>query len=417
MIILKHPDSTNPNNISKYLDEWENTFEEMKSRHGFNWGFDGKSKHYLNLHTLALDQKEHYDLTLAQERLVELLHYIRSIIQENPQLLCCLGIPDSIKEACNNIILQELTVMGRFDWMIDENGVPKVLEFNSETPFGWVEAIRLQNYIAQKYWNDEKFLNVNTNLAEDLKEACRKSFLKQCEKENASIAIIGDIMDGEELAFFNLLKEIIDYPNANVSINPISMLDLDKESGELCIEGKIIDIIQTFYSVEWLAKDRDNGIEFSKSLNEGKIKLINPAQTLVMHSKALFALVWNLYSEGVLDEYKDVIENNIPHCVFSMEDKKENMKYMYKPMHYREGTGIEEASDDKDYGDGIFQEYIISKEVSFPVVWNGRQKEELLKPTIGMFLLGDKFAGYYTRLGHEIVNSDDVAWVSTLCYN
>ena len=58
--------------------------------------------------------------------------------------------------------------LGRIDFAIDNNGDLKILEFNSETPAGLVEAIGVNSIIKEKL--NIEYDNPNENLRKDIRE-------------------------------------------------------------------------------------------------------------------------------------------------------------------------------------------------------------------------------------------------------
>ena len=76
------------------------------------------------------------------------------IIERNPEWMeRFLGLPF---EVCQRIReswdADELSLYGRFDFMLDENGVPRILEFNADTPTSLLEAS-----VIQWQWKEDVF--------------------------------------------------------------------------------------------------------------------------------------------------------------------------------------------------------------------------------------------------------------------
>lgn len=64
-----------------------------------------------------------------------------------------LQIPAEVCERiCESWNRDELSLYGRFDFLLDEKGVPRILEFNADTPTSLLEAS-----VIQWQWKEECF--------------------------------------------------------------------------------------------------------------------------------------------------------------------------------------------------------------------------------------------------------------------
>ncbi|MBM7866107.1 glutathionylspermidine synthase family protein [Heliobacterium gestii] len=393
-----------------YLDRWEALVDRFEQDYTFSWAFDGRGQHFLNLHALVLTPEEDRAIREAQARVTELFHSIARFLESNPEALDALGIPDILKPQCLKRPLPYLTALGRFDWYWTGDG-PKLLEFNSETPFGQVEACRLQPELARLFHRSLK--DPNADLADRIGEGLRESFQRQGGNSESVTAIVGFCADPEEMATLSLIRELADYP-CHALIGDVQALSVN-HAGRLCLGGAPVDLLQSFYSVEWYARD-PGGPQFVDSLDQGLLRLINPPSTLILHSKALFALLW-LVAPQLPAPLRQTLERYIPYTALD-PDPLLGRPALIKPLHNREGLGIvytealsiHEAKRD----DAVYQERVDGIAVSFPAMRNGRIRERRLLPTIGAYCAKDEFVGYYTRLSPLIVGPLDVCWAPTL---
>lgn len=363
---------------------------------------------YMDVNALVLSLEEHNRILKAQESIVKLFTDMEAVIRLNPSLLEWLGIPENLWEEVAKERISNLTSYGRFDWMFDKEGDLQLLEFNAETPFGWKEAI---DYHSRLYPYFYQFKNVNSEIGTLLQKSVHKSLQEQEFGYLDKVAIIGDLMDEEEMETFDVVKRVIDYPCGNVFIDSIVNLKSMDNQIYLEKEDKLhpIDFLQTFYSCEWMCYD-EGCEDFINALRLGNLKLINPASTLFLHSKGLFALIWYLYlEEKILQEHSEIIENYIPYTSFLEEDFANKDKFVAKPLSCREGKGVEirkKVSTVKDE-ELIYQEYIDSVELEYPLADKDfNRKNQMLKPTIGTYLINNEFGGYYTRLSKEICSAE-----------
>ena len=370
---------------------------------------------YMDVNSLILSQEEHNRIIQAQQSIVRLFEDMQKIIRISPELLEWLGIPKNLWEDVVKERISNLTSYGRFDWMFNKDGELKLLEFNSETPFGWKESIDYHSNL-YKYFN--QFKNVNVRMGSLLQKSVYKSLYEQGFNNSDRVAIIGDLMDEEEYETFDVLKREINYNCEDVFIDSVVNLKAINNEIYLDKDDKLypIDFLQTFYSCEWLAYD-EGSEDFVNALKSGVLKLINPTSTLVLHSKGLFALIWYLYhEEGILQEHANTIEDYIPYTSFIESEFIKDEKFVSKPLNFREGSGVEIRTKVSNIEDDnlIYQEYIDSIELEYPLSDKDfNRKNEMLKPTIGTYLINNEFGGYYTRLSKEICSSEFAVFTPT----
>ncbi|ABZ84263.1 hypothetical protein HM1_1693 [Heliomicrobium modesticaldum Ice1] len=393
-----------------YLDCWEAVADGFEKNFAFSWAFDAQGQHFLNLHAFVLTAEEAAAICEAQRRVTELFHAVALFLDSHPEALDALGIPDILKPQCLRRPLPYLTALGRFDWYLTTAG-PKLLEFNSETPFGQMEACRLQPELARLFHPD--LADPNRDIADRLGEGLRDSFRRQGGTSASVVAIVGFCADPEELAILTLIRELADYP-CPVLIGDVQALSVN-HAGQLCLGGAPVDLLQSFYSVEWYARD-PGGPQFVDCLAQGRVRLINPPSTLIQHSKALFALLW-LIAPQLAAPLRQTVERYIPYTALD-PDPLLGRPALIKPMHNREGLGIlycESLSlHDVTRDDVIYQERVDAIAVPFPTMRNGRFRERRLLPTIGAFCAKDELIGYYTRFSPLIAGPRDVCWAPTL---
>lgn len=386
-----------------------------------NWSDDLSGNLYTDVHALILTKEEHEKIQKAQISIVSLLHKVQNILYHQPELNEWLGIQDNLRPIIQKEI-QALTTYGRFDWMFDGKGELNVLEFNAETPMGWKEACEY-NLKAHKYYS--KYQCMNMNLATLLKESIQNTLNSYGDIGRGRIAVVGDLDDIEEQDTFSFLADITKQINPNVMICNVS--DLKVLTGYLEVEDGVylergnelypIDVLQTFYSIEWLSED-EGGQKLINLIRDNRVKLMNPTSTLQIHSKGIWALIWFLLLETeLLKEYEQVIWSYIPYATFDANEFKELMKdkYVKKPLSHREGDGIEiKSTSDIETDDlYVYQEFIDSTPVFFPRMKNGSRQYIEMIPTIGTYCIGDKFGGYMTRISEGVCSAFDATFTPT----
>ena len=394
---------------------------------GADWHEDFSGNVYSDVNALILTQEEHERIMQAQKEVVSLLRTVQSIVSNDTSLNEWFCIPEKLYDLANIKILDSLTTYGRFDWVF-VNGYLQVLEFNSETPFGWVESIKYTNR-AHKYF--PAYENMNKDLEDKLERSIRKTLEKYSEIGKGNIVIVGDLDDAEENDTFNLLKSITARVNPNVKI--CSIQDLRVITGDPQVADGVYTlnrdtdeltpahILQTFYSAEWMAVD-EGGDQLVELLEKGLVGLMNPISTLQLHSKSIFALIWFLYNEtNLLNSYQYTIENHIPYASFSIDDFSEEFydkfdKVVEKPVNHREGDGINitQIKNVVRKEDVLYQEYLDVDKITH-IRNNTIKGSEIVdfNHTIGVYCIDDKFAGYYTRLSEGVCSIYDAIFLPT----
>ena len=408
----------------------ENTLETARKEiYGtVDWDSDLNGNVYMSEKALILSSDENNQIIDAQSQVVELLDTMQNILASNEDLNEWLDIPKSLFDlSMVDRMLDYITTYGRFDWVFDDYGNLKLLEFNSETPMGWKESIHYTEKAHNFYL---RHISMNINLRDRLKQSIYERLIS-IGRLSGRIAIIGDLDDTEELDTFQFLADIIREVSPEVMLCSVSELramtgysDID-DGIYIDRNGQLypIDTMMTFYSIEWLAKD-EGGEQLIQLIKENKVTLMNPTSTLQLHSKGLFGLIWFLYNNSeLLDDFGYTIENFIPYSTFYPEEFDEDQVYcVQKKLNHREGDSIEvkfvkdcEAIEDEYV---IFQEYVPVKKIPFERLFRDEQgnvfkKNVLLQHTIGVYCIMNEFGGYYTRLSEGVCSVFDATFVPT----
>lgn len=395
-----------------------------------SWDADLKGNIYLSEKALLLSEKEHLELIKAQSEIVALLKLTQSLLSRFKEFHKWLDLPKELIDlSFNDGMLNYITTFGRFDWVFDETGQLRLLEFNSETPMGWIESIKFTEN-AHKYY--QKTENVNCNLRASLKKSIYERLIS-IDKLDGRIAIVGENINNnkEEYDTYHFLADIIREITSEVIVCSVSelkaMTDYEYFDDGIYIEKDdmlySIDVLMTFYSVEGLVKD-DGGGQLIQLIEENIVSLMNPSSTALLHSKGLFALIWYLYkTTNEFDDFSETIEKYIPFSTFNPEElDKSKTLCVQKKLNHREGNSVEikpisECKTSKEEM-VVFQEYIAVKKLLFDRLnkdKNGNIVKNILplQHTIGTYCICDKMEGYYTRLSEGICSAFDSTFVPT----
>jgi glutathionylspermidine synthase len=399
-----------------------------------SWDSDLKGNIYLSEHAFLLSEKEHLEIIKAQSEIVALLKLTQLLLSRYEEFHKWLDLPKELVDlSFNDGLKNYVTTYGRFDWVFDELGRLRLLEFNSETPMGWIESIKFTEN-AHKYYQKTK--NVNNKLRDSLKQSIYERLIS-IGKLDGSIAIVGENLNNnkEESDTFNFLADIIKEITSEVIVCSVSelkaMTDYDYIDDGIYFEKDEmlypIDTLMTFHSVEGLVND-DGGEQLIQLIEENKVSLMNPSSTALLHSKGLFAIIWHLYkTTNEFVDFSETIEKYIPFSTFNPDvfDKSKKL-CVQKKLNHREGSSIEIKliSECKPQEDEllVFQDYIPVKKMLFDRLirdekGNMVKKTVKMQHTIGAYCILDSFAGYYTRLSEGICSAYDATFVPTFVGN
>lgn len=380
---------------------YEELNEELSFKYDFTGAYTNKNE-YISLDRMIIDKKLFDEMKTAAEMFCEILNKIYPHIQDNLELFGpILGIPKKLYKIVDDSFVKELCALGRIDFVVDNFGHLKILEFNSETPAGLVESMGVPLILREKF--NLGYKNLNENFRQSIKDTL-KSILKQLEKQSyiKNIAVVTswyyeDIYNTKVVA--DILKECGDY---NVIFG--NVYDLRTKKDEIYLYGEKIDAIYRYYPLDWFYFDEDMKkilIPLSK-----KEYLINPGHTLITQSKAFFAVLYEVLGKGILNkEEEDFIKKYLPYTSLE-KDKKLSGDYLVKPYLSREGDGIldsfENLNNSEEY---VFQDRVNIRPLRMDTYSCIDQKEKFQFPVLGVYITGNKASGVYTRMGEFITDA------------
>jgi glutathionylspermidine synthase len=151
--------------------DWKTRVE----RQGLTWHSDGGEEGWNEEAVYHLEPAEIKKLCDAAREIAKLLHEAAEYVAQN-NLWSCLGIqPDESKLVKASWERREWSLHGRFDFLFDTHGNPKLLEYNSETALSLVETA-----VIQKHWLGDVMPDATqfNHLEESLVQAWRNSGIK-----------------------------------------------------------------------------------------------------------------------------------------------------------------------------------------------------------------------------------------------
>ncbi|MDP4143411.1 MAG: glutathionylspermidine synthase family protein [Bacillota bacterium] len=372
-------------------------FTSSLIRFGFCGGYFINSK-YLSTDPLILDKDKYEELVALTNKMAVIFKKVQSFAKKNISLYKDLFNLDYLEKIITNSNTEELCLLGRMDWIIDNNGVWKVLEINSETPAGLCETTYISKELLSKVNTNSWLVDVNTDFKAKIIAQAKKMLEEYSRsKEIKSIAIVGSLY-WEDWLTMNTLKNILsELKDVTVSLGNIYDLKVKEDSSEVSLYGKKIDAVFRYYPLDWLEYKETEDLERLKSaLENNSIISLNNTNSIISQNKIFFALIYELLNFDFFnEEEKNIIKEHIPFTTLELEKMQSN-DFIIKPILSREGKGIVLSRDVDDitkYSEGyIFQDYIYSTTI------NNKY------PVFGTYVCGTEFSGLYTRLGKEITD-------------
>ncbi|MBY7023678.1 MULTISPECIES: glutathionylspermidine synthase family protein [Clostridium] len=390
-----------------------NIYEELNEELSFKYNFTGAYSNineYISLDIMTVTNELYNEIKTTSRTFCEILKKIYPYIQKNIKLFGpILGIPEDLYKIISQSYTTTLCALGRIDFALDNYGDLKILEFNSETPAGIVESIGINSIIKKRF--DLKYINPNEDLRYDIKNTLLYIIeeIKQL-KEIKNIAVVTSWYY-EDIYTTNILCEILkELDNYNIIFGNI--YDLDVKNHKIYLYGEEIHAIYRYYPLDWFYYDEE-----MKRLIEPlshDTYLINSGHTLIVQSKAFFAVLHEIVNKGIISkEEEEFIVKYIPYTSLE-KDKKLSYDYLIKPYLSREGDGVhldyEYTYNNND--DVIFQDRVNIKPIKMELHSVSTKENKYQFPILGAYITNDKFSGIYTRMG-DIITDKNARYIST----
>ncbi len=384
---------------------WNEIIDESVFKYNFTGAYTNIYE-YISLDSLILKESIYKEILSTSSKFCEILKEIYPYIQKEIELFGpILGVPEELYKLVSTSCTTSLCALGRIDFVIDNNGDLKILEFNSETPAGLVEAIGLNSIIKEKLNIQYKNPNVN------LKEYIKKSFFHILEelkktKKVKNIAVVTSWYY-EDIYTSNLIAEVLKELNEyNVVFGNI--YDLKVSDNQIYLYGNEIDAIYRHYPLDWFSCE-DEMKKVIEPLSSGHY-LINPGHTLITQSKALFAVIYELVREKFFSpDDEEFILKYIPYTCLEL-DNILSFDYVTKPYLSREGSGVMLSYDEmgKESDDIVFQNRINIKPLYSNIYSTIKDESKYMFPVIGTYITGDIPSGVFTRMGDFITDKNAI---------
>lgn len=389
---------------------------EYVRQHGiFTWDhMYGEEYALASIHLISRELRN--ELAAATERLGAIFtKTVAAVQQGNDDLLHELGIPAAAFTAVRLSVLHEWpTVIGRFDFARTTEGI-KMLEFNSDTPTGIVEAFHVNQIVCDWYQAE----NPNAGCNRDLQRAFAGIKNRYVQQGHPSDNVVFSSLNWHE-EDAGTTRYLLQQSGLSGRFVPLADLRVYKNRLYAFCEGEFlpVDLLYRLHALEKLAEERDvdgypTGERLLQIASSRNVALINPASAFIAQTKALQALIWNLHEQQQFytDAEHEIIQTYM--LPTYLENRfLQQVPFVTKPIFGREGGGVTlyhasgaklEADSEPFYWDQpmVYQKLAPLEQIEIETL-NGNRDAHLLW---GSFLIGGRASAIVARAGGRITGN------------
>jgi glutathionylspermidine synthase len=285
-----------------------------------------------------------------------------------------LGFPEESLSYIRFKSIPQECIVGRFDFVVLDDGQVKLLEFNSDTPTFIKELFHVNGKVCDYF----SYADPNAGLEEQLGLELRRALLaswQTLERDGSPKIVFASHSDHEEdYLTTRYLQSLADVPSEFVSLDQLQIRS-GREAGVYTPSGERIDVLyRPTYPVEHLVDDVDPetgdkvGLDLIKLVLDRKLAVLNPPSAFLMQSKGVQALIWGLHESGsefYTEEEHEWISSFFLRTYLDPDAFEESgVTYVQKPAFGREGDTVKiiEAS-----GEVVLQDPKETYKESLPV--------------------------------------------------
>lgn len=371
----------------------------------------------LALGALALTQDDLATIRTIVEAFARLFRLAAEQIATDTAALERIGFPWVAAE----LLAQEppgRVVFGRFDLVQDRAGAWWVLEYNSDTPSGLREAVVADAEVHR--WIGRDLRRPNDRLADLLSTALVDAL-------GAGPGCVGFLTDGgepEDLAQLEYTRRLVEPALAergwSTVLGDVANIALRRDAVHLL--GRRIHALYRYYPFETMFGSAAF-YDIFDAVFAGKLRLVNGLRGFLPQNKAISAWLWSHRDDESLPlEDRALIRRHLPatHWISDLPVDFDYRDWVLKQVFGREGAEVYfgdtiEPLDwlrCRNWGTFVVQRRIDTQPVP-ALGWDGYRAVVIDRyPTIGAFVVDERFAGFYSRLGGPITSSTAL-WYAT----
>jgi glutathionylspermidine synthase len=384
-------------------------------------------RRYLSLATLSLEAAEAAQLQSVTNDLAGLLDLAVEGILADPDWWSALAWPWPAIELARQEPphpANRATLYGRFDGLLDRDGVWQVIEFNADTPSGGREATGLEPAISRLHDQTDLRRLDSTSVAARLVAAIQQR-IAECPRPIERIGIVSSHAWLEDMAQAHWLAGRLRAAGLPALVGDVTDLATNR-GGRIVLRGQAIDALYRFYPVERLYRHAIFASLCEASI-AGRLLILNGLRAFLAQSKACLAWLWANRGQFSAEQCAS-IERHIPRTVLIRDPLAAELlpEAVVKHVNGREGDSVVFGRTlvvgDRDWEARLLEGgYVVQRAVQ-PVAVHDVEVDDLqaelklLSPRyacVGAFAIGGRFGGCYTRLDGPITTGR-ATYVATL---
>lgn len=292
----------------------------------------------------------------------------------------------------------QYSLYGRFDFALGKDNVPKMLEYNGDTPVSILEC----SVVQWDYVSTLKTLPNGTQYPEELKiqyNLIDETLIKMWQDLYTSSDLVHFASSGgfRHEDFGNLCYIMDTAYRAGIKVKQIHMEDigwdgsifLDKE------DNKINDIFK-LYPWEWMTEE-----QFGRNIQWSDTRWMEPAWKMLLSNKAMLIKLWEMFPNH---------PNLLPAYLNKPDDK---IVYAKKAIHGREGSNIYISDyNGETLAPGAHDVPDYHKWGYMYQQWLDITKHDGMTPIIGSWVIGNEACGMSIREDQNVVTGHDAQFAS-----
>jgi glutathionylspermidine synthase len=404
--MLPYQSLTEPFEAERYLKKWLEV-EKKAAAKGFTWATlyeNYEDNQYMSDSLLVVPQSLITELENASRAVNDIFAKTYEQIVKDRSVIHKLGISVFLWDLLLDAGKTAFSYFCRYDFIASAHGL-KVIEGNTDTPVGLVEAAIAQDVLCEEHQRS----NPNARLTANIKHAWNQVIRDYKIGSGDTLYFTCADWHDEDKQTVKYLMNLYPQQAKYVALEEIVVTDEGVETPD----GERIDFLYRLYPLEYFLDEKSGtgeliGERFIVHVQNEKVKIINPPSALLMQSKAVMALIWEKKDEWYTRIEQAAIEKYFLPTYFTAHPLHDS--YVKKPVLGREGGGIRIVSngrvleEDVDYYQdqtAVFQEYFPMPDQTIDT-WDGPYTGKLL---IGSHVIGGEPSGLFFRVGDRITGN------------
>jgi glutathionylspermidine synthase len=275
------------------------------------------------------------------------------------------------------------SLYGRFDFAYSGDGVPKMLEYNADTPTSLLEASVIQwQWMQEVFPNTDQFNSLHERIIEQW-----KYLAPYLQGKTLHFVSMDDIEDGVTVSY---LADCATQAGITTKILTMDQIGMTEDGYFVDMDDEVIESCFKLYPWEWLINEEYAPQMFAIGTD---MQWIEPAWKMILSNKAILAILWELFPD----------HPNLLPASFEESDTILWESYVKKPLLSREGANVTVTMFDQtltasqgDYGE---EGFIYQGMASIP-------EFDGFFPVIGSWIIGQEAAGMGIRESTRMITDN-----------